>query len=309
VDLVTVANERRRRPAGGGLGSIRNLVADRWWADVELPRAARKLRPDVIHHPLPAAARLAGTAQVVTVHDLAFERLPERFDRGFRVYSHHAHRAAARAADAVICPSEATAADVREYWGVPAARIVVAHHGPGQELGREDRPPPTHFLYVGDDEPRKNLPTLLAAYDAYRSGVEHPFELVLAGSARADEPGVRVEYCPDPARLAELYAKATALVHPSLYEGFGLTVLEAMSAGAPVIAARSPGVVEVGGEAVRYVEPDSADELAAAMTDVGAGEPLRQELSERGRRRAAEFSWASSARAHLAAYSLAVERR
>jgi glycosyltransferase involved in cell wall biosynthesis len=289
---------------------VRNLLSDRWWAEIELPRAVRRVRPDVVHHPLPATARSAGAAQVVTVHDLAFERLPELFDHGFRIYSRRAHRAAARAADAVICPSEATAADVREYWGVAPARIVVAHHGPGQDLAsRDDRPPPTHFLYVGDDEPRKNLPALLSAYATYRSGAEHPLELVLAGSARADEPGVRVEDRPEPARLAELYATAAALVHPSLYEGFGLTVLEAMSAGAPVIAARSPGVVEVAGDAARYVEPQSADKLATEMTELAADEPLRRDLSERGCRRAAKFSWAASARAHLAAYSLAVERR
>jgi glycosyltransferase involved in cell wall biosynthesis len=121
--------------------------------------------------------------------------------------------------------------------------------------------------------------------------------------------GVRGEASPDGERLAELHAGAAALIHPSLYEGFGMTVLEAMHLGTPVIAARNAGVVEVAGDAARYVEPRDADALARAMAELAASDALRRELAERGRRRASEFSWAASARAHLSAYSLAVRHR
>ena len=134
VEVAEATNERRRPPAGGGLGSARNLFADTWWAAVRLPWLARRRGADVIHHPLPAMAPWAPVPQVVTVLDLAFERLPDHFDRRFRIYAHHRHRAAARAARAVICISETTAADVPALWGVPADRIVVAPLGPGQEL-------------------------------------------------------------------------------------------------------------------------------------------------------------------------------
>ena len=103
--------------------------------------------------------------------------------------------------------------------------------------------------------------------------------------------------------MADLYARAAALVHPSLYEGFGLTLLEAMGAGTPVIAARVAGAVEVCGEAAVWFDPGSVDQLADAMAAAGA--TGTGELSEAGRRRAAEFSWSASARAHRAAYSLA----
>jgi glycosyltransferase involved in cell wall biosynthesis len=294
-EAVPVSNQRRRSPAGGGLGSVRNLVADRFWEEIELPRLARARGAEVIHHPLPALTRLPrGARVVITVHDLAFERLPAMFDPRFRRYAHRVHRAAARAAAAVICVSETTANDVRELWGVPAERIVVAPHGPGQQLPALPRAPePGHFLYVGDTEPRKDLATLLAAYDLYRSRVASPLPLVLAGAA-GEAAG--------PQRLAELYAGAAALVHPSLYEGFGLTLLEAMTAGTPVIAARAAGAVEVCGDAAIWCEPRSVQEFADAMAGIGAA----SEFSERGRRRAAEFSWAASARAHLAAYSLAL---
>lgn len=305
VELVTTANRRRRLPAGGGLGSVRNLFVDQWWVTLELPRLARKLGVEVIHHALPALAPGASPAQVITVHDLAFERFPDRFDRGFRTYAHLAHRAAARRAGAVICVSHTTARDVCELWGVRAERIVVAPHGPGQELAVVSDRDPRHFLYVGDDEPRKDLGTLLAAYAAYRERERSPLDLVLAGSVSAAGPGILVEQQPVAARLAELYAEAAALVHTSLYEGFGLTLMEAMRAGTPVIAAQVAGAVEVCGDAARYARPQHAPSFADAMAEVAGQNRLRAELAGRGRERAKRFSWDDSARAHLEAYSLA----
>jgi hypothetical protein len=281
LDLHTVANGARRPAAGGGLGSIRNLVGDAQWTEVELPRIARRLKADVIHHPLPAHSHSAQAKQVVTVHDLAFERLPECFARGYRTYAHYAHRHAARRAGACICVSETTANDVRELWGVQ--RVAVARHGPGQAfVANPDDRVRRHFLYVGDDEPRKDLATLRRAHELY--GGEIP--LVIARGVSA-------------ARLQELYAEAVALVHPSRYEGFGLTLLEAMAAGVPVIAARAPGATEVCGEVAAYFPPGDAPALAGALAAV-APQPG-------GPARAAEFSWAASARAHADAYSLALE--
>jgi glycosyltransferase involved in cell wall biosynthesis len=309
VDIVPVANRRRRPPAGGGLGSVRNLLADTWWSARELPRLARVRGAGLIHHPLPIRAPLTRTPQVITVLDLAFERLPEHFDPRYGAYARRVHRSAARAAAAVVCISETTAADVRELWGVPAERIVVAPLGPGQELPRsEPVAEPRHFLYVGDAEPRKNLGVLLDAYAAYRERAERPLDLVLAGSAERRAPGIRLERSPTRERLAALYAEAAALVHPSLYEGFGLTPLEGMSTGTPVIAARSPGIVEVCAGAVRYAEPRDPESFATAMLAVGADAQLRADLRARGLARAAEFTWARCARRHADAYSLALHR-
>lgn len=309
AEVMERSNPRRRPPAGGGLGSTRNLLVDQWWTAVELPRMARELGVDVIHHALPALAPVAPAAQVITVHDLSFERLPDRFDRGFRTYAHFAHRTAARRAGAVICVSETTSRDVLELWGIEAERIVVAPHGPGQALAVVPARDPSHFLYVGDDEPRKDLRTLLTAYAAYREREQAPLALVLAGSVSAMGPGVSVEHRPTAERLAELYAGAASLVHTSLYEGFGLTLLEAMSAGVPVIAAQVAGAVEVCGEAARYARPEDPSSFAEAMATVASRPRLRAELGRRGRERAPRFSWDASARAHLEAYSLAQSSR
>ncbi|MEA2150250.1 MAG: hypothetical protein QOD69_2080 [Solirubrobacteraceae bacterium] len=303
VEVVEAANERRRAPAGGGGGSARNLALDEWWTQGRLPRLAREAGADVLHHPLPALAVRAPCPQVVTLHDLAFERLPEHFSPGFRRWASRAHRRAARGADAVVCVSQTTRQDARARWGLDDARIVVAPHGPGQELHVTRTARPEHFLYVGDDEPRKNLGLLLDAYGRYRAAAgAEPLALVLAGRARSDRPGVRSEPAPD---LAALLGAAAALVHPALHEGFGLTALEAMHAGVPVIAGRSPGLVETCAAAARYVDPYDAADLATALGELAGDRALREALACRGTARAAAFSWQAAARAHIAAYTLA----
>jgi glycosyltransferase involved in cell wall biosynthesis len=294
VDVVEAINERRGAPGGGAARSLRNFAEDRWWTRVELPRLARRAGVDVLHHPLPAYAPAAPCPQVVTVHDLAFERLPWAFDRRYRAWAHRAHRDAARHAAAVVCPSQSTKRDVRSRWGLPDERVVVAPHGPGQELAvAPDRSPePRHFLYVGDDEPRKNLVALRVA------AATAPLPLVIAGSA-----GDRH------ADLAALHAGAAALVHPSLHEGFGLTVLEAMAAGTPVVAGRVPGVAELCADAALLVDVRDPAALGAAMDRVARDAGLRERLAESGLRRAAAFSWARSARAHVEAYETALRAR
>lgn len=308
VEVIEAANEGRRPPAGGGLGSVRNAAIDRWWTAVELPHRAAAVRADVLHHALPAAAFAGAPPQVVTLHDLGFERLPAAFDPRFRAFARRVHRAAARRAAAVVCVSETTARDAAALWGVPRQRIVVARHGPGQRLPGTEPESASHLLYVGDAEPRKNLTALLAAYAAYRAGGD-PLPLVLAGTARSDDAGVRTELRPTPGRLARLYGGAVALVHPSLHEGFGMVALEAMAAGVPVLAARAPGVVETCGDAARYFDPRDPTTLAAALSEIATDSALRDRLAQAGRARAAEFSWERSARAHLEAYTLAVQAR
>lgn len=285
VDVVEVADDRRRPPAGGGLGSVRNLLGDRRWRKRSLPQFAADIAADVLHHPLPAAARQPPCPQVVTVHDLAFETHPEHFDPRFARWARRAHRAAAEEAAVVVCVSQATADDVQERWGIRAEKIVVAHHGPGQDLPAVAPSTPRFVLYVGDDEPRKNLGLLHAA--------DLPLPVCHAG------PGGETV---DPPGLAALYAEALVLVHPSVHEGFGLTPLEAMAAGVPVVAVRSQAVEEVCGDAVEYVSAEHPGELERAVRRLHEDAAHRAAVARRGRERASRYSWDASARAHLEAY-------
>jgi len=239
---------------------------------------------------------------VVTVHDVTFERFAADFDPAWRVLARRAHRSAVRQAGAVVCPSRVSAHDAIELLGADPERVVVAPHGPGQPLaagGAERR----HLLYLGADEPRKRLDLLL---DAHASLGEGGPELVLAGEAarRARAPRTRGEASPSPERVAELLAGALALVHPAPLEGFGLTLLEAMAAGTPVVAVRNPSSEELCADAALLVE---SAELAGAMARVAADPRLREDLSAAGRRRAALFSWERSAELHERAYRAALE--
>jgi glycosyltransferase involved in cell wall biosynthesis len=274
------------------------------WEQVGLPLALRRRRPALLHGPdsfLPLRRPCPG---VVTVHDLAFEAFPEDFGRTtgwkYRTFC----RRAAEGAERVVCVSEATAADVERRWRVPRDRLRVTPLAPALPVG--DAPPPTggpYLLYAGDLRPKKNVGRLVEAYTRLRAeGLEH--RLLLAGKdlgagAALDAPGVeRLGFVSD-AGLDALLRGADLLVHPSLYEGFGLVVVEAMARGTPVALARATALPETGGDAAVYFDPldpaDMARAIRAALDDAAA-------LADAGRAHAAAFSWDATAARTAAVY-------
>jgi glycosyltransferase involved in cell wall biosynthesis len=303
VEVVRLRQSMRGRRGGRNkVRSAANAALDLAWTRELLPRAAFRAKADVLHHPLPAWSPTR-IPQVVTVHDVAFARHPDDFDPIWRRIALRSHRRAVARVDAVVAVSDTTARDAIAWLRAPAERVVIAPHGPGQELEMREPRAAEHYLYVGDDEPRKNVDALVAAHARYRQrGGTKP--LVLAGAAAASRgEGVGD---PDAATLADLHRRALALVHPSKDEGFGLTVLEAMSVGTPVIAARNAAIEELTGDAALIVDDH---ELAEAMQRVERDTPLQQMMGAAGRQRATEFSWQRSAKAHIEAYTLARDSR
>jgi len=278
-------------------GGPRNAVERRWWL-WGLPRELARLRAEMVHGPDFAVPYLARCPSVLTLHDLSPWMDPRW---------HHAARRVRRRtpilldlglATMVITPSEIVRKQAIERFHMLPDRVVAVPEAaaPWLRPAPGPRPRAPYFLFVGTIEPRKNLEALLAAWRQVRRS--HPIDLLLAGRRRADapeiapEPGLRLagEVADD--QLAALYSGALAFVYPSLYEGFGLPVMEAMQCGAAVIA--SSAVREPAGDAALYA--DSEEELVRAMTQVAGDGNLLAELRARSLERAREFSWDRTAK-------------
>ncbi len=268
---------------------------------------------------------------VLTIHDLAPLRWPEHYLRlPHAALGHRAQYALARGAEAVIVPSNATRIDVVERLGLAEERVHVipeavdpAFAPPSREAARRivkercfvERP---YVLYVGQFDPRKNMPALARAFGTAGER-DRSLRLVVAGAlgklapllwSALDDAGVPRERVVatgyvDDATLAALYAGAEALLHPALLEGFGLTPLEAMAAGTPVVGFDAPGVDEVVGDAGVLVPSGDADALAQGLLDLLSDPDRRARLGERARERARAFSWADAAARTAAVYRLA----
>ncbi len=269
-----------------------------------------------IHYTMPR--RFAGP-RVVTIHDTTLIEHPEWHERSKVVFFGEAIRAAAKYADALICPSHATAARVMELLE-PRADVFVVYHGVDTDwLSVPDVPlppgvGPRYLLFVGTLEPRKDLPTLVEAFS--QVGREDPdLRLVIAGQvgwmaeeslaaiqrSRFSERIVRLDYVDD-STLSTLYRNASAFVYPSLYEGFGLPVIEAMAAGIPVVTTRDSVMVEVSRGNVVQAEPSDPTSLSQGIRRVLAGGPEIGRKVQLARATAASYTWEASVEAHLAIY-------
>jgi glycosyltransferase involved in cell wall biosynthesis len=276
----------------------RGIGPEVWFEQVTLPRALRREGVALIHATncfLPLKRPCPG---VVTIHDLAFEEHRRDFARTTGAkYRYFAPRAA-RGAERVICVSEYTAGDVVRRYRVDASKIRVVPNAPSLPIGATPVPEgEPYLLAVGDLRAKKNLHRLVQAWGMLGTG----HRLVLAGLGDRDGLPAAVETVGyvDDERLDTLMRGADVLVHPSLYEGFGLVLLEAMARGVPVAAADATALPETGGDAAVYFDPLDAHAIARAIRDAL---DARADLAARGRARAARFSWTRTADATAAVY-------
>jgi glycosyltransferase involved in cell wall biosynthesis len=271
----------------GGAGRASSIVRDALWYPVGLGRRARGL--DVLHCTTFRGPAGASVPTVVTVHDLAILRHPEAFPRWHRLYGSAGLRRVLRAADAVAAVSEFTKAEVVELTGVPSGRVRVVPNGLDDAFRAPsiDQLQGEYVLAVATLEPRKNLARVVDA--ARLAGVE--LRVVGArGWGGVEVPGWVGEITD--AELAKLYRGARCVVYASLYEGFGLPVLEAMASGVPVVTSRGTATEEVAGGAAVLVDPLDAESIAAGIAEA---EDRREELVPLGLARAREFTWERAA--------------
>jgi glycosyltransferase involved in cell wall biosynthesis len=310
----------------------RVLIAPRLWTHTRLAAEVWRHPPDVLFvpsHVLPMGIRVPS---VVTVHDLGHRAHPEAHTWAQRAYLDWSTRRHAKLATRVLVDSQSTRDDLigwcpgcagrvrvaplgvdEDMVPAPAAAVTTARDAAGVPAGRQ------YVLHVGTLQPRKNLARLIAAWSSV-CGAFPDVDLVLAGRPGwggqdlrdlARRAGVvdRVRlagYVPR-AVLAGLYSGALALVHPSLYEGFGLTVLEAMACGTPVAAARRSSIPEVVGDAGLLFDPLDSDAIATAVRQLLSDQGLRASLARAGLARAAAFTWDRCARVAEAAIEEAAQ--
>jgi len=288
--------------AWGGPGRATALARDVAWYPALLPLRARDL--DVLHCTTFRAPLRAPVPVVVTVHDLAAIRFPDLFTAWTRVYARTLLRIVLRSATRVLAVSEFTKHDVAALAGVPEDRIDVAYNAADTQVFAADGPAAdgTYVLAVGTLEPRKNLERLVEAT------ARLDLELRVAGARGWGDVAVRGTHVRWLGRitdeeLAVQLRGALCLAYPSLWEGFGIPVLEAMCCGTPVVTSRDSAMAEVAAGAAELVEPTDVDSIAAGI-ERAVGR--REELRAAGIERARAFGWEATAEAVVGCYRKAV---
>jgi glycosyltransferase involved in cell wall biosynthesis len=299
------------------------------WEQTGLPLLAQQAGAQVLHSPYYTCPLRASCPVTVTVHDATFFTEPEHYDKSRRTFFRSAIKTSLRRAARVIVPSKATRDELIRLLEADPTRIDVAYHGVDHAAFH----PPTdeekarvrarlglggqsYIAFLGAKEPRKNVPNLIRGWVAAVKDRRDPPALVIAGGqGHDDEIDSAVTEVPVHLRLLRpgylRYADlpgylggALVAAYPSYGEGFGLPILEAMACGTPVLTTPRLSLPEVGGDAVAYTS-ESAEQIAVDLSELLDDEPRRLALAKAGFDRAKEFTWASSAEVHLAAWARA----
>ena len=327
VELAPLApgrGDRAKPPATRRARILQGLAREGLYYPAGLARQARAAGVDVVHCPAPFAPLVADRPLVLTIHDLLPLRHPELFPRLTKVHTRLLFARSARRATRIITGSEHTRGELGSLLGIGPERVTVTPYGVDARF-RPEPPPPgwaeerlgvrgRYALCVGNLEPRKNLATAVRAFEA--AGVEDCSLVVVGARGWRNEEFERVVertrahvvvagYVEDD-ELVPLYSGAECLVFPSLYEGFGFPPLEAMACGTPVISSDRTSLPEVVGDAGVLVDPHDEGAIAEAIRALLGDESRAREIGERGRERAAAFTWERTAAATVDAYRAAL---
>lgn len=295
-------------PEYGTRGHLRRLL----WTQFKLPQIYQELKGSLLFSPVPEAPINAGCRSVVMVHDLIPLRFPRRFSPQIPYFRYYIPQVLSQA-EHIICNSSATAADLVTFYKIPASKITPislaydSNHFRPLNQERENNPP--YFLYLGRCDLYKNLHRLLQAFSKLPQGGD--YQLWFAGpydrrytpklQQQASELGVThlvkfLNYVPYK-QLPRIINEAVALVFPTLWEGFGLPILEAMACGTPVITSNLASMPEVAGNAALLIDPYKTTEITAAMQAIAEDTILRSRLKTLGIQRASQFSWSRTGKA------------
>ena len=299
-------------PAHGSRGHLRRLI----WTQLQVPSIYRKLKSSLFFSPVPEAPLYSQCRYVTMMHDLIPLRFPNPFSPLTPYYRYYIPQVLNQA-EHIICNSQATATDIVDFYAIPAHKITPIPLGydsqhfrpidsPNEQFHQSIRP---FFLYIGRHDPYKNIHRVIAAFATIPH--YHNYQLWLAGSrdkrytpklqAQAQELGIdkQVKFLDyvDYDRLPILLSQAQALVFPSLWEGFGIPILEAMACGTPVITSNLSSLPEVVGDAGILVNPYQVEDIAQAMHQIITDHDLFYQLRQNSLQRAQQFSWQKTGQA------------
>lgn len=293
----------------------RHAILWYWWFEWSLPRIFKKIKPDVFYSPDGYCSLRAKVPTVLTIHDLAPLHFPEQVSGSARLFYQHYLGKYATRAEAITAVSNFTKHDITAVLGTPESKITPIFNGCRSSFMRENITVDTalndqfssgkpYFFYYGAIHPRKNIVHLLRAFDWYKSQTGSEVKLILAGRMawKTDEitrQAANSAYKNDiiftgfltEAALSSLLAGALALVYVSLFEGFGLPILEALHAEVPVICSNTSSMPEVAGKAALLVDPNNPVAIGEAMVKMAADPALRLSLVEIGREQRHQFDW------------------
>ncbi len=287
---------------------VRALWAPRFWTQVGLSLEMLLRRPDVLFVPAHTVPIIHPKKTIVTVHGLEYEFCPEAYPFLARLYMRFFIRHSCRVASTVICVSENTKRDVMRLYGTPEEKIRVVYEGferiKNQESRIKNGIQKPYLLFIGRLEERKNLKRIIEAFEILKKWHGIPHDLMLVGKPGYGYGGIKslilnsqfsihlkeLGYVSEEEKWS-LLANADVFLFPTLYEGFGIPVLEAQAAGAPVVASNTSSLPEVGGEGAVYADPLSAESIAEAIQKLLSDEAFRDDIIRKGLENVKRFSW------------------
>ena len=293
--------------------TLRTIPFFRAWTHLRFAAALWRDRPDLTFVPAHTLPLFFPGKAMVTVHDLGYRLFPDAHPTQQRLYLDLTTRYSARRATVVLADSQATANDLNRFYDIPARKVHVLYPGvekppvnpqSAHSIRAKYALPDRYFLFIGTLQPRKNIARIVQAYGQYRTRTRDAAGLVLAGGKGwlfdprwvENVNGVVLPGYIDEADKGALLTMALALVFPTLYEGFGFPVVEAMHCGAPVIASNTSSLPELVGDAGILVNPLEVDAIAEAMQRMAEDAQLRGQLRDRGYTQARQFTWENAAR-------------
>jgi len=291
------------------------------WQQTALPWLAARTQVDLLHCPDFSRPFFSSVPIVNTIHDVSYLAPQPFFPFTKRMYKRALAHLALKHSDRITVNSEFTRMEVLRHYAIDPQRVTVIHHA-FEPVLRKHREKPKHpfLLFVGTLERRKDVVTLVRAFNVVRERGRISHRLILVGQPGFGWSQIKaaiagscyrqdIEICGYLKREAveALLQTADLFIFPSVYEGFGVPVLEAMASGTPVICSRAASLPEVAGDAAEFFEPSSVDDLAEAIERVLNSPERKAELHQKGLERAKQFSWEECARRHIEVYRKVLE--